>query len=117
MAESLKELVQQYRKTEEVWRNLLEKESDKRDDLISKSDADEGDEPANLREVLDDYADKSGLRDKQRDALIELKEAERKLFAWQLDHTEDPQMREELGHLAQDYAGRITWLRQLLKEK
>lgn len=117
MEQLLEELVLDYRAKNKVWQDLLQKESDKRDDLIAENDDETQEEPDDLRETLDRYADRSGLRDKQREALAELKEAERKLFAYQLDHCDKPQLRDELSRLSRDYAGRITWLRQFLEDE
>lgn len=113
MDKELQDLIAVYREKCAIWESLLDIESQKREAMIVASGDDEN-EPENLRERLDDYANDSGLREKQHDALVELKEAERKLFTWHLDHVQSDEEMEELKQLARDYAGRITWLRRFL---
>lgn len=109
------ELIKNYREKMAVWQSLLNKESDKREDMLEEA-GDPDKEPENLRERLDKYAEDSGLREKQHQALVELKSAENQLFSFKLEQCEDPVERENLSHLARDYAGRITWLKNFLEE-
>lgn len=115
MEYQLQELVADYRVKSKSWHELLEVESLKRESMLVTDGAEES-EPDNLRERLDDYAVDSGLREKQQKALFDLKEAERKLFSWHLEHVQSPHELEELKQLARDYAGRITWLRRFLED-
>ncbi|MDO5015529.1 MAG: hypothetical protein Q4E09_00720 [Eubacteriales bacterium] len=112
MSKELQELIEKYRQKNELWQDLVEKEKAVREELVEKND---GDEPEDLRSLLDEAVEKSGLRKAQQEALAELKKAEQKLFAFNVDHCTDPDLKQELEHLAQDYAARITWLKQFLE--
>ncbi len=113
MNEELVALVERYRVAYKNWRALVKEEREMRQNLIKDT---EGNEPENLRDLLEEEVAKTGLRARQQAALSETKEAERLLFNFNVDHCEDPELKAELEHLAQDYAARITWLKQFLEE-
>ncbi|MDO5033695.1 MAG: hypothetical protein Q4D97_02540 [Eubacteriales bacterium] len=114
MSEELIALIKDYSEKFRAWQDLLSQERIVRADIISDAD-DKGEEPDNLRDLLEETVENSGLREQQVATLTALKEAERKLFAFNFEHCEDPILLGELEHLAQDYAARITWLQQFLE--
>ncbi|MDD7400892.1 MAG: hypothetical protein SPK23_08165 [Eubacteriales bacterium] len=113
MSEELVALIKDYSVKFRAWQDLLSQERIVRADIITDAD-EKGEEPENLRDLLEEKVENSGLREQQMATLTDLKEAERKLFAFNFEHCEDPVLLSELEHLAQDYAARITWLQQFL---
>lgn len=107
-----KTLVENYRTCYKTWRELVDKERDIRQDIIDEHD---GKEPDDLRALLDEEVEDSGLRESQQEALAALKESERAIFLFNFEHVTDPELLRELEHLSQDYAARITWLQQYLE--
>lgn len=107
-------LIKNYQESYKKWDELLEEERQKREELIENT-ATPSEEPEDLREQLDSYCEKSGLRERQSAALQTLKDAEAALFEYQLENCA-PAMQDDLRHLARDYAGRITWLKQFLPQ-
>lgn len=105
----LDELIENYRDVSFRWQELLENESRQRDMIKPEFAKDQG---AELREALRDWAVESGERAKQTETVEELKEAERKLFFYVLNNTEDPVTEAEMRLIVEDYAERITYLKK-----
>lgn len=105
----LDELIENYRDVSFRWQELLENESRQRDMIKPDFAKDQG---AELREALRDWAVESGERAKQTETVEELKEAERKLFFYVLNNTEDPVTEAEMRLIVEDYAERITYLKK-----
>ncbi len=105
----LDELIENYREVSFRWQELLETESRHRDMIKPDFAKDQG---AELREALREWAVESGERAKQTVAVEELKEAERKLFFYVLNNTEDPVTEAEMRLIVEDYAERITYLKK-----
>ncbi|MDO5734611.1 MAG: hypothetical protein Q4P08_05745, partial [Eubacteriales bacterium] len=83
----LEELTLEYRRLTKYWQELLEKESEMRKQLQPDFAKDQG---AELRDELRDWAEESGQRAEQTKTVEALKDAERKLFFYVLNNTEDP---------------------------
>ena len=105
----LAELIAEYRRLTKYWQELLEKETTQREKIEHKFAKDQG---AELRNQLRSWAEETGLRSEQTSTVEALKEAERKLFFYVLNNTDDPLTETEMRLIAEDYAERITYLKE-----
>lgn len=117
------ELILKYRQCISAWEGLLQQEDDLREEMAQANEEqqkeeglDEETQTEPLLEELEEAMEDTGLRQEQKAALADLKRVEQALFACEMDRATTPEEKEEFIHLAQDYAGRITWLRKFLEE-
>lgn len=107
------EIIDSYRECSAIWNKLLDEESAIRLKLMDGRAENEVDS-AEIRNALKEAVESIGLRDKQRKAIADLRDAERALFSQLFDQCQSSLEREELTRLSRDYAGRITYLKRYL---